>query len=74
MRDNVSVIKFEKFGVMEMKKILKGFVEYEKLYSYVALGKEFLEEVVDLSNGDLRKALHMLYWKGVEIKADKILK
>lgn len=64
----------EKFGVFEMKKILKGFVDHERLYGYVSLGKEFLEEVVEVSSGDLRKALNMLYWNGVETKADKILK
>ncbi len=57
-----------------MKRILKAFVEYEKLYNYVNLKKDFLEEIIELSSGDLRKALFMMYWRGVEDKADKILK
>jgi replication-associated recombination protein RarA len=55
-----------------MKKLLKGFYDHEKLYNFVGLGKEFLEEVVELANGDARKALNLLYMRGIEDKADKI--
>jgi hypothetical protein len=55
-----------------MKKLLKGFYDHEKLYSWVGLGKEFLEEVVELANGDARKALNMVYMRGVEDRAEKI--
>jgi DNA polymerase III delta prime subunit len=55
----------EKFGVLEMKKILKGFLEHEKLFSFVSILKNTLDEIVDLSNGDLRKALYLIYWKGI---------
>ena len=49
-----------------LRKLLRGFYEHEKLYNYVGLGKEFLEEVVELANGDARKALNLLYMRGVE--------
>ena len=55
-----------------MRKLLKGFYEHEKLHSYVGLGKEILDEIIELANGDFRKARNLLYLKGIEANGQKI--
>lgn len=52
---------FKPYGVNEVKTILKDFVKKHPVYEWIIKSKDILDEVIEISGGDMRQVLLNTY-------------